>query len=89
MLGVMNFLIKIKFFIGIIIISFFNISHAFAEDGFLNSMIKDGYKIIYTESPNPGQFSFVLEHKKSKHILICSSVIADRSVNTETVCGEP
>ena len=79
----------IKFLIGIIVISFSNISYASADDGFLNSMIKDGYKIIYTDSPNPGQFSFVLEHKKSKHILICSSGIADRSGNTETVCGEP
>ena len=53
----------------------------------LNDKLKEGYIIVEFFSPVTGSFSFILEHRKYKDVLICTSQIDENSL--KTFCGSP
>ena len=62
---------------------------SFSSSGMVDELItEDGYKIIHKDVDQSGQFHFILEHKKRRDIVICTTAM-NYSGQTETVCGRP
>jgi len=62
---------------------------SFSSSGMVDELITEkGYKIIHKDVDQSGQFHFILEHKKRRDIVICTTAM-NYSGQTETVCGRP
>ena len=78
-----------KKYLYFILMFFLSIGNSFSYEGLVNELVeKDYYRIIYKNVDHQGQFHFILQHKKRKDILICTSAIRDMN-EAETICGEP
>ena len=72
-----------------LLINIFLIGNSFSYEGFVNDLLKEnGYRIIHKEVDQSGQFHFILEHKKRKDLLICTSAM-NYNGDTESICGRP
>ena len=75
----------------IIFLFFFLITmgKSFSSSGMVDELITEkGYKIIHKDVDQSSQFHFILEHKKRRDIVICTTAM-NYSGQTETVCGRP
>ena len=62
---------------------------SFSSSGMVDDLITEsGYKIIHKDVDQSGRFHFILEHKKRRDIVICTTAM-NYSGQTETVCGRP